>query len=142
MSTARFSRDGRRIATASGDGTARVWDVATGRLIHTLRSHEQPVRDVDFSPDGRFLLSAGDDTRALLWDLTTGRVVGIFGGHDGGVRRARFSADGRKVLTVPESGAAAVFACDACEPLDELVELARRLVPRRLSERERSRFLD
>ena len=142
VTSVRFSRDGSQLATASGDGTARVWDVATGRVTHTLRRHTEPVQDVDFSPDGRFLMSAGADRQVLIWDLSSGRVVSVFGGYDGRVMRARFSRDGSKVLTVPEEGAAAVFACDACGPLDQVIERARRLVGRSLTEEERERFLD
>ena len=141
VSTVRFSRDGRWLATASGDGTARVWDVRTGREEHVLRRHQQPVNDVDFSPDGRFLITASDDGQALVWDLRTGRVVSVFGGHDGPVREAGFSADGRKVLTVPSRGTAAVFACDACGSLDDVLTAARRLIKRRLTDAERARVL-
>ena len=142
VTAVRFSRDGTQLATASGDGTARVWDVQTGRVTQTLRRHTEPVQDVDFSPDGRFLMSAGADRQVLIWDLSTGRVVSVFGGYDGSVLKARFSRDGKKVLTVPEEGAAAVFACDACGPIDEVIENARKLVGRSLTEAERERFLD
>src|SRR3972149_222936 len=37
--SASFSPDGRWVVTASGDHTARIWDTATGQLIHTLQGH-------------------------------------------------------------------------------------------------------
>ena len=130
VNAVRFTRDGRRLATASDDGTARVFDARSGRRLAELGGHIDPVLDVDVSPDGRFVLTASGDRTARLWDLRTQRVVGVLGGHDGRVLRARFSRRGDQVLTVPEFGAAAVYACDACGPLERVVERAERLVPR------------
>ena len=71
-----FSPDGRRVATASADGTARVWNATSGQQLSELRGHSASVTDVAFSPDGRFLLSTGDDGTARFWELTPGAVFG------------------------------------------------------------------
>jgi hypothetical protein len=62
--------DGTRIATASFDGTVKLWDAATGQEVLTLRGHTVGVLCVAFSPDGAKLVSGGHDTLAVVWDAT------------------------------------------------------------------------
>jgi WD40 repeat protein/tRNA A-37 threonylcarbamoyl transferase component Bud32 len=59
--TAAFSPDGKRILTASRDGTARVWDVATGRELLVLRAGRLGLHSAQFSPDGRRILTLTTD---------------------------------------------------------------------------------
>ena len=56
-----FNRDGTQIATASTDGTARVWSAAGVREYLSLEGHDQPVWVVAFSRDGKRLASGGLD---------------------------------------------------------------------------------
>ena len=44
--------DGERIATAGGDGVAKVWDATTGEVLLTLAGHGTSVWAAEFSPDG------------------------------------------------------------------------------------------
>jgi WD40 repeat protein len=67
-----FSPDGALLATASRDGTARLWDPTTGQHCTTLRGHTDLVSGVAFSPDGALLATASNDGTARLWDPTTG----------------------------------------------------------------------
>ncbi|HLZ31917.1 MAG TPA: BTAD domain-containing putative transcriptional regulator [Chloroflexota bacterium] len=84
-----FSPDGHRLATASQDGTARVWDAMSGQQQLTLRGHTGAVNAVAFSPDGRLIATAGDDRTARVWDASSGQEFSILSGHGQEVERWR-----------------------------------------------------
>jgi WD40 repeat protein len=73
-----FNPDGSRLATASRDLTAKVWDVAgllSGRAEPSLvlRGHVRNLTGVAWSPDGRRLVTCAEDRTVRLWDATTGQ---------------------------------------------------------------------
>src|SRR5262245_39307531 len=63
--SARFSRDGRKIVTASLDGTARIWDAATGKELHLLRAHRNHLLTAIISPDGKHVLTVSAQIESL-----------------------------------------------------------------------------
>jgi WD40 repeat protein len=64
-----FSPDGKRIAAVDWNGEVRVWDVATGQMDPTRRSHKGGVLSVSFSPDGNKIASGSEDGTLRLWTL-------------------------------------------------------------------------
>jgi WD40 repeat protein len=94
-----FSRDGRLLASASRDGTVKIWEARTGRALHTLTGHTGPVLSVSFHPGGRLLASAGEDGTMKLWDVNTGKDLLTLKGHDGPVGFVAFRADGRRLFS-------------------------------------------
>jgi WD40 repeat protein/serine/threonine protein kinase len=105
-----FSPDGQRVATASGDDTARVWNAVTGQPVTAPLKHNDKVNHAAFSPDGKRVITASDDETARVWDAATGDPVMRLIKHSGHVIQAAFSPDGRQVVTV--SGDPPVRASD------------------------------
>ncbi len=98
VETLAFSRDGKRLATGSGDGTARVWDAATGRELLTLKGHTRDVSSVMYSPDGKYLLTGSHAGTAKVWDAATGQVKLTLKGPEG-FSSVAFSPDGKRIIT-------------------------------------------
>ena len=94
-----FSSDGSKVATASNDGTARLWDATTGRPLGEPMRHGGWVLAVAFSPDGTKVATASQDKTARLWDATTGRPLGEPMRRAGHGIAVAFSPDGTKVAT-------------------------------------------
>jgi WD40 repeat protein len=103
-----FSPDGTRVATASEDQTVKLWDVASGEELQTLR-HAQAVWSLAFSPDGgRLVTGSGKllpnaatlmDGEVIIWDLGTGTQLHRRGGHAGQLNSVAFSPDGRQIAS-------------------------------------------
>ena len=96
---ATFSPDGTRVATASQENAARVWDAATGRPMGPRPEHRGFIHMIAFSPDDILLLTAGDDRTARLWDAASGRSLGPPIEHDEPVWSVAFSPDGTRIVT-------------------------------------------
>ncbi|MGB3534856.1 MAG: serine/threonine-protein kinase [Microcoleaceae cyanobacterium] len=84
---------------AGGFGTIKVWDLATGKLIHTIKAHSSWVRSLAISPNGEILASSSNDKTIRLWDLEQGVRKRTIEGHTDSVNTIVFSPDGQTLAS-------------------------------------------
>lgn len=94
-----YSADGRMCATASEDGTARIWDVDTCKVKHVLRGHRAKIHTVRFCREGRLVATGSCDRTVRLWEAATGKQIRALSGHTGCVRGIAFSPDNTELAT-------------------------------------------
>jgi DNA-binding beta-propeller fold protein YncE len=110
-----FSPDSKRIVTAGGDKTARVWDPTTGALQLELKEKDQVgeyVKCAAFSPDGTQIATAyqaGSGGLVKVWDARTGKTLLEWQAHKFGVQRVAVSPDGARIVTGGQDQAVKVW---------------------------------
>jgi len=88
-----FSPDGQHVTTGGNDRTVKVWQLANGRLLHTLEAHTNGVFALAYSPDGQFLATGGADRVIHLWRADGQWLCSMH--NPGGVDVLAFSPDGK-----------------------------------------------
>ncbi|KAL0559444.1 hypothetical protein IC582_004055 [Cucumis melo] len=93
----RFSPRTLKIATSSGDGTVKVWDVDNhGQSLRTFTGHSTGVASLDFHPSKDDLICSSDISNEIrYWSIKNGSCVGIF---KGGATKLRFQPNNGRML--------------------------------------------
>jgi WD40 repeat protein len=95
-----WSPDGSRLATASDDGTVRIWDAqGAADTVALTRRHGDRVYAVAWSPDGKRLAGGSRDRNVTIWDVETWAEMGVLTGHDDSVGALAWSPDGDRLAT-------------------------------------------
>ena len=134
----RFAPDGQRLVTASRDNTARIWSLRKPmRAPLVLGPHAGTVSFATFSPDGRTVATASTDGTIRLWS-STGDERAVLRGHRGMVWTLAFAPDGARLFSGSFDGTVRAWNLRT----EDLLDQARGLVPRELSDAERSRYAE
>jgi WD40 repeat protein/serine/threonine protein kinase len=103
-----FSKDGKKVLTASESGAARIWDAADGRALTEPFYHNSSIFTCEFSHDNRRILTASKDRKAVIWDIRDGKAL-VTLPHRESVNCAAFSPDDRMALTASDDGTARIW---------------------------------
>ncbi len=101
ISCVAYSADGRILASSFGE-TIKLWEVATGREIYTLRGHTNYISSIAFSPDSQLLVSGSWDRTTRLWDVARSREIRKIKGEES-IHFVTFSLDGQLIGTIHNS---------------------------------------
>jgi len=108
VNSASATPDLKWIATASDDGTAKLWVVdgvtQVVAVACTMVGHLGALHSATFSQDARYLVTASADCTAKIWSIKTGQCVQTLDGHADAVLSAVFSSDGQFVKTTSSDG--------------------------------------
>ncbi|CAJ1353972.1 unnamed protein product [Effrenium voratum] len=118
-----FSTDGVYAATASYDGTVRIWNAADGSLVQSLDGPSKEVEWILWHPKGHAILGGSNDTMAWMWWAPTGKVMQIFAGHGAGVSCGCWGLGGKVVVTGSEDHGVIVWNPRAGTPQHHLREV-------------------
>jgi WD40 repeat protein len=112
------TRDGKIVVSVADDIVARLWDAASGKLVHELRGHAEQTPHhypsmlyaVAVSPDGRHVATGDKVGHVIVWDTATGKPVATVDAPEmytwdptarrhsiGGIRALAFAPDGSQL---------------------------------------------
>jgi F-box and WD-40 domain protein 1/11 len=90
---------GTLVVSASGDGIAKLWNLASGLCIKEFPSKDRGMACVEFSPDSRTILAGGNDQVIYQFDTNTGELVRELNGHKGLVRSLHLDSANERVVS-------------------------------------------
>ncbi len=133
-----ISKDGKFFASASKDNTVKIWDVAAGKDIHTIKGHTDDVTSVSFSADGKQIVTTSMDKTVRVWDIAGAKEIASFKiermvekkdpkgkvsqekeiGRD--FTHALFTNDGKKVIAGNREGVIKIYDVEGKKEVQEL----------------------
>lgn len=106
VQSVKYSPDGKFLATASMDSTAKLWDASTGKEIMKFEGHTEGILNLAYSPNGKYIATGSLDHTTILWDAKSGDKLFQLSGHKSEVAEVTFSNDSNILMTGSSDGTA------------------------------------
>ncbi|MGP4114415.1 nSTAND1 domain-containing NTPase [Streptomyces sp. 4N509B] len=135
-----FGPDGSTLTALLGDGSVRLWDVATGTVAHDLASRHHTAASVAFGAAGEVLVTGGTDGSVQLWDVATLTHRDSRVGHAAPVTSVVVTPDGATLASGSADGAVMLWDLALPSPAEAIGHVCS-VVGRDLTARERERYL-
>lgn len=103
VKAATFLKDETRALSTAG-GKVWMWDLVTGKLLHTFEGHRAEIAAVTVTTDGRWAATTSTDRTVRLWDLKERKAGPVLKGHTAPVTSVAFSDDGAMVFSASVDG--------------------------------------
>lgn len=115
-----FSPDGRMLASGGLNNSIKLWDMNTGKVLHTFKKHTNRINSIAFSPDGSILASGSEDHTVKLWDLKTGKGLSTLEGHGNSISSLAFCPYGRTLASGSSDKTIKLWELSTYDELDTL----------------------
>ncbi|HJT35580.1 MAG TPA: hypothetical protein VJ783_26365, partial [Pirellulales bacterium] len=115
-----YQPGGKLLAAAGADGTAYLFDAATGEKTAALAASEKALWSVAFSPDGKRLATAGVDPVIKIWDVGNSAAVSSLQGHTAVVWSVAFHPDGNRLASASDDWSVRIWDVASAQELRKL----------------------
>ncbi|OYP34608.1 WD40 repeat domain-containing serine/threonine protein kinase [Rhodopirellula sp. MGV] len=116
-----FDPVGGRVAAAIEDGSVRLWDINTQKVLRSFEAHRGIAWTIQFHPERRLVATSGDDGLVKLWDADSLEPIREWNAGSS-VRKVSFSPNGSKIVAGDRNGNVHVWSVDTGEELASVAQ--------------------
>ncbi|HVS70654.1 MAG TPA: hypothetical protein VHQ47_05305 [Phycisphaerae bacterium] len=117
----RTAPDGKTFASAGSDGTVKIWDIASGKLLQTIPGPTNIVRAMDYSSDGKRIAVGLQGGLIQILDVQGRKVLASWQAHDTGVDGVRFLPGDQQLISTGCDGNVRTWKTDGAALLNASV---------------------